>query len=49
MRGFRSNISFIQKTYILISKDKKLLSIYRDIEIKLMRIITEMEHIGVSD
>ena len=29
-------------------KDKKLLFIYRDIEIKLMRIIAEMEYIGVS-
>ena len=45
-----SDLTFLlyKKLNSYLMKDKKLLSIYRDIEIKLMRIITEMEYIGVS-
>ena len=37
-----------QKLSTLLKKDKKLLKIYTEIEIKLMLIIADMEYIGVS-
>ena len=37
-----------QELRTLLKKDKKLLKIYREIEIKLMLIIADMEYIGVS-
>ena len=37
-----------QKLSALLKKDKKLLKIYAEIEIKLMLIIADMEYIGVS-
>ena len=37
-----------QKLNTLLKKDKKLLKIYTEIEIKLMLIIADMEYIGVS-
>ena len=45
-----SDITYLlyKKLSSILSRDKKLLSIYRDIEIKLMLIIAEMEYIGVS-
>ena len=45
-----SDITYLlyKKLSSSLSRDKKLLSIYRDIEIKLMLIIAEMEYIGVS-
>ena len=44
-----SDITYLlYKKLSYLSRDKKFLSIYRDIEIKLMLIIAEMEYIGVS-
>ena len=45
-----SDLTFLlyKKLNSYLLKDKKLLNIYRDIEIKLMLIITEMEYTGVS-
>ena len=37
-----------QKLSTLLKKDKKLLKIYTEIEIKLMMIIADMEYVGVS-
>ncbi|GIR42261.1 MAG: DNA polymerase I [Ectothiorhodospiraceae bacterium] len=37
-----------QKLSTLLKKDKKLLKIYTEIEVKLMLIIADMEYIGVS-
>ncbi len=45
-----SDLTFLiyKKLNSYLLKDQKLLTIYRDIEIKLMLIITEMEYTGVS-